>query len=90
MTALRYHLEEDRAGTLEQLRRVLNDFQMPAVTMLADGRQRIAAVNKLEIFDLDKYYRDVYLPILEDLGVERSEMRNKTATRKSLSPNPVS
>ncbi|MFN4258609.1 MAG: acyl-ACP desaturase [Gemmataceae bacterium] len=75
----RLHLEDDRAGTLEQLRRVLNNFAMPAIHMLADGRQRIANVKSLHIFDDEIFYKDVYLPILHDLGVSRAELRRKTA-----------
>ena len=36
------YLEDDREGTLEQLRRVVNTFAMPAVHMLADSRKRTA------------------------------------------------
>jgi acyl-[acyl-carrier-protein] desaturase len=78
------HLEEDRAGTIEQLRRVLNSFQMPAIYALADGQRRVAAVKALRIMDDDLFYQHVYLPILECLGIQRFEMRNRAATRKSL------
>ena len=46
--------------------------------MLADSRQRIAAVRSLGIFNDDIYYREVYRPILETLGVERRELRSLT------------
>lgn len=78
------HLEADRAGTLEQMRRVLNQFHMPAVYSLADGPQRIAAVKSLNIFNDEYFYKDVYQVILADLGIERAEMRNRTANRKSV------
>lgn len=76
------HLAEDRPGTLEQLRRVLNHFAMPAVYMLADGRRRVEAVKSLHLFDAELYYQDVYLPILADLGVERKELRNRATPRE--------
>jgi hypothetical protein len=79
------HLEEDRPGTIEQLRRVLNHFQMPAIYALADGQRRIAAVKALRIMDDALFYQHVYLPILEYLGIQRCEIRNRAATRKSLS-----
>ena len=66
---VKLHLEEDRAGTLEQLRRVLNGFGMPSVGLLADSRKRVEAVKALRIFDDEVYYQEVYLPILADLGV---------------------
>ena len=81
---LRLHLQDDRAGTIGQLRRVLNGFQMPAVHLLADSAQRVAAVKNLNIFNEDLFYSEVYLPILEVLGIERSEMRNRRLQRKSL------
>ena len=77
---LKHHREE----TLEQLRRVMNGFQMPAVhDLLHDGAQRIAAIKKLGIFDESMYYSEIYLPLLQQLGVDRQEMRNRVATRKS-------
>jgi acyl-[acyl-carrier-protein] desaturase len=81
---LRLHLEDDRAGTIEQLRRVLNDFKMPAVHLLADSARRVAAVKSLDIFNEELFYKDVYLPILQVLGISRAEMRNKAACKKSL------
>jgi acyl-[acyl-carrier-protein] desaturase len=74
---LRLYLQHDRAGTLEQVRRVMNNFNMPAITELVDGRQRVARIKELELFNVDIYYREVYLPILKDIGVPRSEMRNR-------------
>jgi len=72
------YLERDRAATLEQLRRVLHDFNMPAVYMLSDSDQRKARVRDLEIFNEEIYYQDVYLPLLASLGVSRHEMRRRT------------
>ncbi len=76
-------LKYDRAGTLEQMRRVMHNFAMPAINELAEGRRRVAAVNALEIMSEDIYYRDVYLPILAELDVGRAEMRSRVPVRKS-------
>ena len=76
------YLKLDRPAMLEQLRRVMNNFAMPAIhDLLADSRRRTAQVKSLEIFDEDMYYREVYLPILEALGVDRNEMRNRLPKR---------
>ena len=83
LSSVRLYLGHDRDGTLEQLRRVMHAFAMPAIYGLADGRQRVARIKELEIFDDELYVREVYLPILEDLGVRRSEMRNRLPDRKS-------
>jgi len=83
LNSVRLYLGHDRDGTLEQLRRVMHAFAMPAIYGLADGRQRVARIKELEIFNDELYVREVYLPILEDLGVRRSEMRNRLPDRKS-------
>jgi acyl-[acyl-carrier-protein] desaturase len=85
-SALELHLKHDRAGTLEQLRRVFGQFLMPAVHMLPDGAQRVARVKALRIFDDDIFVQDVYLPILARLGVSRAEMRTRSLPRKSHTP----
>jgi acyl-[acyl-carrier-protein] desaturase len=80
---LELYLKLDRQTTLEQLRRVMNDFTMPAIHDMADSRRRIAQIKSLEIFNEDIYYREVYLPLLEALGVDRREMRNRLPVKKS-------
>jgi len=82
------YLKHDRQTTLEQLRRVMNDFAMPAIHAMADGRQRVARIKGLQIFDEDIYYREVYLPLIAALGVDRREMRNRMPARKSA-PDPI-
>jgi acyl-[acyl-carrier-protein] desaturase len=69
------YLEDDRPGTLEQLRRVVNQFAMPAVHLLCDGRKRVEAVKELRIFDYDIFYTQVFEPILQALQVDKSELR---------------
>jgi acyl-[acyl-carrier-protein] desaturase len=76
-------LELDRGETLEQLRRVLLAFSMPAVYLLAESRRRVAAIRELGIFDEDVFGREVYHPILEALGVHHRELRQGPAVRKS-------
>jgi acyl-[acyl-carrier-protein] desaturase len=83
---LRLHLRDDRQATIEQLRRVLNGFAMPATHLLADSRRRVAAVKSLNIFNEDLFYSGVYQPILQALGIEKAEMRNRAAVRKSITP----
>src|ERR1700722_15676954 len=68
------YLEDDRPGTLEQIRRVVNTFKMPAVHMLADSARRTGDIKRLRIFDEDIFVGLVYEPILQKLGVERREL----------------
>jgi acyl-[acyl-carrier-protein] desaturase len=77
------YLEQDRAGTLEELRRVIQTFAMPALHMLADSGQRVAEVKALHIFDEEIFFRDVLRPLLDALGVEWCEFRQRNPQRKS-------
>jgi acyl-[acyl-carrier-protein] desaturase len=83
---VRLILSVDRAEMLEQLRRVLNAFAMPAIHMMATGRRRIEAVKSLRIFDEEVYFNEVFEPILADLGIDRTEFRR----RKPRESVPVS
>ena len=83
---LRLHLIDDREGTIEQLRRVMNNFAMPATHLLGDSRRRIEQVRSLKLFNEDLFYAGVYQPILQTLGIEKAEMRNRAAVRKSIVP----
>ena len=82
---LKVYMELDRGAVIEQMRRVMNEFRMPAIhDLLDDSRRRVAAVRELELFDADAYYREVYRPILLELGVSRDEMRTPRGEKKSL------
>jgi acyl-[acyl-carrier-protein] desaturase len=72
------YLEDDRPGTLAQIRRVVNTFRMPAVHMLADSHKRINDVRDLQIFDESIFVSHVYEPVLGKLGVEKKELRRGT------------
>jgi acyl-[acyl-carrier-protein] desaturase len=76
------YLEYDRPGTLEQLRRVVNTFKMPAVHLFVDGARRAAAVKELRLFDEDIFIYQVYEPVLAALGVQKSELRRRNSPRE--------
>ena len=81
---LRIYLEYDRNAVIEQLKRVMHDFNMPAINDLLDESQtRLAAIRELDLFSPDIYYREVYLPVLSSLGVTRQEMRSPLKEKKS-------
>lgn len=77
------YLKHDRPATLENMAKVMHQFNMPAIDELVDGRRRIAAIKSLNIFDESMYYGEVYLPILNALGVDRREMRHRVPNKKS-------
>jgi acyl-[acyl-carrier-protein] desaturase len=76
------YLDYDRPGTLEQLRRVVNTFNMPAFHFFVDGRRRAAAVQELHIFSEEMFLYEVYEPVLAALGVHKSELRRRTSKRE--------
>ena len=78
-TVVKLFLDLDRSGTLEQIRRVLTTFKMPAVLMHTDGSKRVKAVNELGIFTADIYGREVVMPILTSLGIQPKEFRQNRA-----------
>lgn len=78
---VKIYLEHDRPAMLEQLRRVMNNFAMPAIHEFVDSKRRIEGIRSLDIFSEEMYYRDVYLPLLEALGVDRRQMRNRLPAR---------
>jgi acyl-[acyl-carrier-protein] desaturase len=77
------YLERDREATLEELRRILNTFAMPALSLLADSRRRAAAIQELGVFGEGIYYEEVVRPILNALGVSWAEFRQRDPARKS-------
>lgn len=72
------YLEDDREGTIEQIRNVANTFQMPATHFLSESARRIAAVKSLGIFNEEMFLHQVLEPILERLGLTRADLRRKT------------
>ena len=82
---LKIYMELDRGAVIDQMRRVMNEFRMPAIhDLLDESPRRVAGVRGLELFDGDVYYREVYRPILQELGISRQEMRSPRSVKKSL------
>jgi acyl-[acyl-carrier protein] desaturase len=79
---VKIYLDYDRPGTLEQMRRVVNTFQMPATHLLADSQTRINAIKELRIFDEDIFLTHVLEPILADMQVTRKELRRRKSSRE--------
>jgi len=79
------YLEDDREGTLLQLWRVANDFQMPAVHMLADSHRRMQDVKELRLFDYEMFYFQVFEPALSGLGLKKADLRRR-ARRETMLP----
>jgi acyl-[acyl-carrier-protein] desaturase len=78
------YLERDRERTLEELRKVLHTFAMPALHMLADSRQRANQVKALDIFSDEILFKDVLQPLLAALGVRWAEFRMRKRRRTQV------
>ncbi len=78
------YLKYDREGTLDQIRRVMNTFQMPAIHMLLDGQRRIQAVRELDIFDDRTFYFKVFEPLVRRLGLTKNDLRRKSKREYAL------
>ncbi|VTS06447.1 acyl-ACP desaturase [Tuwongella immobilis] len=88
--ATKIFLTHDREGTIAQLRPILNQFQMPAVhDLLDESTKRIERIRNLEVFNEEIFYREVYFPIITDLGITKAEMRGKPIKKSyKTDPNP--
>lgn len=77
------YLETDRERTLSEFKMVANTFSMPADSLLADGRRRVAAVKELKIFDEQVFYQEVFEPLLQRLGLKKADLRGKKVVATS-------
>jgi acyl-[acyl-carrier-protein] desaturase len=73
-------MEEDRAGALRDLAEVFRAFRMPAEELLPDFERRREAFVKAGI-DRATFVREVWLPVLRRLGIDRRELPRATAVR---------
>ncbi|MBX9679826.1 MAG: acyl-ACP desaturase [Gemmataceae bacterium] len=83
------YLKLDRTMVLEAMRSVMLDFKMPAINDLLDNNvRRLQQIYDLKIFDESAYYAEVFLPILQDLGVDRTELRRRNLGMRSVVVKP--
>ena len=67
-------IEEDREGTLDDLATVFANFEMPGVGLVPDYDTRILQMRGEGGIDRDVFIRKVYLPTLQQLGINRRDM----------------
>ncbi|MBI2806186.1 MAG: acyl-ACP desaturase [Planctomycetes bacterium] len=75
------YLEHDREATIQHLRDIIYNFQMPAVDLLSDGRQRVERVRALKIFDEEIFYFQVVEPALAALGLTKADLKQRKFKR---------
>jgi acyl-[acyl-carrier-protein] desaturase len=77
-------LKLDRTAALDAFRRVVEEFQMPAIHDLLDNSAtRVAQVRDLEIFNEEIFYRDVLFALLAELDIDKREIRPSKRPPKS-------
>jgi acyl-[acyl-carrier-protein] desaturase len=76
-------LQIDRPAAIELVRRVLGGFSMPAGHVFADTRQLRADIEGMNIFSEEIFYRDIYMAVLDMLGISRAELRPPRTPKKS-------
>ena len=82
--AFQLFLEVDREASIAALRRVIEEFQMPAIHDLLDNSaHRIAQIRDLEIFNEDIFYRDVMFALAADLKISKRDIRPSKQPKKS-------
>ena len=86
---VKLHLDEDRAATLEAIRRVISTFAMPAVELFSESSRRATAVRELKIFDEEIYFHEVVEPTLRKLGLTRQDVRRKVKKEWNTVPTAV-
>ena len=77
-------LDFDRDSSLQALQRVVEEFQMPAIHDLLDhSERRIAQIRDLAIFDEDIFYREVLFTMMEELKINKRDIRPSKKPKKS-------
>jgi acyl-[acyl-carrier-protein] desaturase len=71
---VKLYLKEDRDGTLQDIRTVLEGFRMPAQDLIPNWEVRGKTIVGEKIFSDRIFYRDIMRPILSLLGTSREEL----------------
>ncbi len=72
---VKLHLKEDRDGTLEDIKFVLQGFRMPAHDLIPDWERRGEVIIGQKVFSDRIFFKDIMRPILSVLGTSRHELK---------------
>jgi acyl-[acyl-carrier-protein] desaturase len=72
---VKLYLNEDRDGTLEDMRTVLEGFRMPAQDLIPNWEVRGKTIIGEKIFSDRIFYKDIMRPVLAVLGTSRQELQ---------------
>ncbi len=68
-------MDFEPAETLGDLKYVFENFQMPAHSLIPGWSERAKQIHEAKIYGPREYLTKVYLPILDDLGLTREELK---------------
>ncbi len=83
---VKLYLKEDRDKTLEDIRYVLEHFQMPAHDLIPNWEHRGKVIIGEKIFSDRIFFKDIMRPILSVLGTSRDELKELAKTSPELAP----
>ncbi len=72
---VKLYMNEDRDGTLEDIRTVLEGFRMPAQDLIPNWEVRGQSIVGEKIFSDRIFYKDIMRPVLAVLGTSRQEIQ---------------
>ncbi len=81
---VKLYLKEDRDGTLEDIRLVLEQFRMPAHDLIPDWEHRGEVIVGQKIFSDRIFFKDIMRPILTVLGTNRQELKELSKSSPDL------
>lgn len=79
---IKFLLEQDRDGTLDDFSYVLEKFEMPGVSLVPNYDDRIEVMRSAGI-DRNVFLQKVYFPILKFLDLSRHDIVQATARRRA-------
>ncbi len=72
---VKLYMQEDRDGTLEDMKKVLEGFRMPAQDLIPNWEVRGKTIIGEKVFSDRIFYKDIMRPILSILGTSRDELQ---------------
>jgi acyl-[acyl-carrier-protein] desaturase len=85
---VKLYLQEDRDGTLEDIKKVLEGFRMPAQDLIPNWEVRGQTIIGEKVFSDRIFYKDIMRPILAILGTSRDELQALGKTTPGLATPP--
>ncbi len=85
---VKLYMQEDRDGTLEDMKKVLEGFRMPAQDLIPNWEVRGQTIIGEKVFSDRIFYKDIMRPILSILGTSRDELQALGKTPPELATPP--